>query len=253
MPDLIVVPTYNEAGNIHALLDALRSQVPEAHVLVVDDSSPDGTGALAREYSAADACVHLLERTVKDGLGRAYVTGFTWGLSQGFDRIVQMDADFSHAPEDVSRLLAATDSADLILGSRYISGGGTRNWGAGRRFLSKGGSWYARTLLGLGVRDLTGGFKCWRRDALMEIDLQSIRSNGYSFQIEMTWRALRRGLRVVEVPIVFTDRVDGVSKMSKRIVLEAMAMVWRLKASPWPARRELIAGSVEPPTRTNRG
>ncbi|MFM7320766.1 MAG: polyprenol monophosphomannose synthase [Armatimonadota bacterium] len=253
MPDLIVVPTFNESGNILALLERLRSVVPDAHVLVVDDNSPDGTGVLVQSCQERDAAIHLLERTAKDGLGRAYVTGFAWGLARGYDRIVQMDADFSHAPEDVVRLLAASDNADLVLGSRYVPGGGTRNWGAGRRFLSKGGSWYARTLLGLPIRDLTGGFKCWRREALVAIELEGVRSNGYSFQIEMTWRAVRRDLRVAEVPIVFTDRVDGVSKMSKRIVLEAMTMVWRLRMSTWPRSTELTAGSAEPPTRTNRG
>jgi len=229
MPTLIVIPTYNERENLPTLVEQLRTSTPEAHLLVVDDGSPDGTGQLADSFAAADPRVHVLHRTSKDGLGRAYIAGLTWGLEHGYDRLVQMDADLSHNPCDVPRLIAATGSADLAIGSRYVKGGGTVNWGLFRQILSRGGGLYARTILGLPIQDLTGGFKCWRRPVLEAIDLPSVRSNGYSFQIEMTWRALRKGFKATEVPIVFTDRVDGVSKMSKRIVFEAVGMVWRLR------------------------
>ncbi|WP_395138676.1 polyprenol monophosphomannose synthase [Armatimonas sp.] len=224
---LIVIPTYNEKENVVTLVTQLRQNVPEAHLLIVDDGSPDGTGSLVDGLAASDPQVHVLHRTTKDGLGRAYVAGFTWGLARDYDRLVQMDADLSHNPCDVPRLLAA--DADLVIGSRYVPGGGTVNWGAGRRILSRGGCLYARTILGLPLQDLTGGFKCWRRAALEAVNLPEIRSNGYSFQIEMTWRALQAGFKATEVPIVFTDRIDGVSKMSKRIVFEAVGLVWRLR------------------------
>jgi len=238
MPALVVVPTYNERSNLEPLVNAIHNNLPDAHVLVVDDNSPDGTGVLADNLAEQAPWLHVLHRHAKDGLGRAYVAGFQWGLANDYDPIVQMDADFSHDPADLPRLVEATDTADLVLGSRYVRGGGTRNWGIGRRLLSRGGSLYARTLLGLSVHDLTGGFKCWRRAALASVVPEGVRSNGYSFQIEMTWRALRQGLTVREVPILFTDRVDGVSKMSKRIVVEAMGMVWRLRASRWPDDRQ---------------
>ncbi len=234
MPEstLIVIPTYNEKENLPTLVAQLRQQVTTAHLLVVDDGSPDGTGSMADAFAVSDPHVHVLHRTSKDGLGRAYVAGFLWGLEQGYTRLVQMDADLSHNPSDVPRLLAA--DADLVIGSRYVAGGGTVNWGLSRRILSRGGCFYARTILGLTLQDLTGGFKCWRRAALEAVNLPEIRSNGYSFQIEMTWRALQRGFRAVEIPIVFTDRVDGVSKMSKRIVVEAVGMVWRLRLGQKP-------------------
>jgi dolichol-phosphate mannosyltransferase len=231
---LVVVPTYNERANLPALVEAVRRAVPAAHLLIVDDDSPDGTGTLADSLAKSDPAIHVLHRKAKDGLGRAYVAGFGWGMARDYDPIIQMDADLSHDPFDLPRLVDASREADLVLGSRYTSGGGTRNWGLGRRLLSRGGSLYARTLLGLPVQDLTGGYKCWRLRALECVDPATVHSNGYSFQIEMTWRAHRRGLRVREVPILFTDRVDGVSKMSKRIVWEAMGMVWRLRSSRWP-------------------
>jgi dolichol-phosphate mannosyltransferase len=234
MPALVVVPTYNELANLKPLLDGVKKSVPDVHVLIVDDGSPDGTGRLADEMSAGDPSISVLHRRTKDGLGRAYVAGFEWAMARGYDPVVQMDADLSHDPADLPRLIEASHSNDLVLGSRYVPGGGTRNWGVGRRVLSRGGSLYARTLLGLSIQDLTGGYKCWRLDALRAVDPTTVVSNGYSFQIEMTWRALRRGLRVGEIPILFSDRVDGVSKMSRRIVREAMGMVWRLRASRWP-------------------
>lgn len=228
---LVVVPTYNEIENLETLLAGLHAAAPHAHALVVDDNSPDGTGARADEIAAVDPRVHVLHRAGKQGLGRAYVAGLSWGVARGYDRILQIDADLSHDPAAVPSLLAASDSADLVLGSRYVPGGGTENWGLVRRLLSRGGSLYAKIILGLPQNDLTGGFKCWRRETLEAIDLPSVRSDGYSFQIETTYRAVLKGFRVAEVPIRFVDRVDGVSKMSKRIVVEAVSMVWKLRAS----------------------
>lgn len=228
---LIIVPTYNERENLPLLVPRLRGIVPDADLLIVDDNSPDGTGALADTLAANDPAVHVLHRTVKDGLGRAYVAGFSWGLARGYQRLAQMDADLSHDPAYLPALLTASQTHGLVLGSRYVAGGGTRNWGPGRRLLSRGGGWYARIVLGLPLRDLTGGFKVWQRQVLGDIDIGSIRSNGYSFQIEMTYRALLRGHAVIEVPIVFADRTDGTSKMSRRIVIEAVGMVWKLRAS----------------------
>ncbi len=229
-PVLIVVPTYNEITNIETLLTGIHAAVPAAHVLIVDDNSPDGTGERADAIAASDSRVHILHRPGKEGLGRAYVAGLSWGVERGYERIVQMDADLSHDPVALPSLLSASEKYDLVLGSRYVPGGGTQNWGLVRRMLSRGGSLYARMILGLPQNDLTGGFKCWRRAALEAIDLSSVRSDGYSFQIEMTYRAVLKGFSVTEVPILFVDRVDGVSKMSKRIVFEAVGMVWRLRA-----------------------
>jgi dolichol-phosphate mannosyltransferase len=227
---LIVVPTYNEITNIETLLAGIHAAVPTAHVLIVDDNSPDGTGKRADEIAASDSRVRVLHRAGKEGLGRAYVAGLSWGVEHGYERIIQMDADLSHDPKALPSLLSASEKYDLVLGSRYVPGGGTENWGVVRRMLSRGGSLYARTILGLPQNDLTGGFKCWRRNVLEAIDLSSVRSDGYSFQIEMTYRAVLKGFTVTEVPIWFVDRVDGVSKMSKRIIFEAVGMVWRLRA-----------------------
>ena len=235
---LIVIPTYNESENLPNLVPALRAAVPDAHLLIVDDNSPDGTGALAGAMAAAGPHVNVLHRQGKEGLGRAYVAGLTWGVARGYGLLVQMDADLSHDPTSVPALLAAAKDHDLVLGSRYVAGGGTVNWGLTRRVLSRGGSLYARLILGMPYHDLTGGFKCWRRHGLEDIDLPTIRSDGYSFQIEMTYRAFLRGHSIAEVPIVFADRVDGVSKMSKRIVREAVTMVWKLRLSA-PAIRAL--------------
>jgi dolichol-phosphate mannosyltransferase len=226
MRHLICLPTYDESENLEPMLKALREQpVEDLHVLVIDDNSPDGTGEIADRLAAADDRVHVLHRERKEGLGPAYLAGFGRALEMGAERIFEMDCDFSHDPKDVPRLAAAADDADLVLGSRYGPGGGTRNWGLLRRFISRGGSLYAQVLLQLGIRDLTGGFKCYRREVLERIDLDSISSLGYAFQIETTYRALRAGFRVVEVPITFADREVGGSKMSKAIVLEA---VWKV-------------------------
>jgi dolichol-phosphate mannosyltransferase len=238
---LIIIPTYNERDNIEPLVAQIHGALPVADVLIVDDNSPDGTGQLADELAKKDPKLTVLHRPGKLGLGTAYLTGFRHALSVGYDYVFEMDADFSHDPCYLPALLdAATgdEGADLIIGSRRIPGGGTENWGLGRQLLSAGGSLYARAILGLGqtqhilglpVNDLTSGFKCFRRRVLEALDLDSIHSEGYSFQIEVTYRALRRGFRVAEVPIVFIDRRAGQSKMSFRIFLEAMGVVWRLR------------------------
>jgi len=224
----ICLPTYDERANIEAMLRALEPL--GVHVLVVDDNSPDGTGEIADRLAQELAFVSVLHRRAKEGLGPAYVAGFRRALADGADLILEMDCDFSHDPADVPRLIAACESgADLALGSRYVAGGGTENWGRMRRLVSTGGSWYARKLLGVGIRDLTGGFKCYRRRVLERIDLDAIRARGYAFQIETTYRAIRAGFDVVEVPIVFADRTAGQSKMSRTIVLEAVTQVPALR------------------------
>ena len=230
----VILPTYNERENLPQIAPAILAAAPELDVLVVDDNSPDGTGALADELAARVPRVKVLHREKKEGLGRAYLAGFAQALAAGYGRIIEMDADFSHDPARLPALLAASRDVDLVLGSRYVDGGGTVNWGAGRRLLSRGGSFYARTILGLGVRDLTGGFKCFRREVLEAIDLPSVRSSGYAFQIELTYRAVKRGFRVREVPITFVDRRVGKSKMSRRIVAEALWMVWKIRFSRRP-------------------
>ena len=232
----VVLPTYDERENLPAIVPAILASSPELDVLVVDDDSPDGTGALADELAVREPRVRVLHRARKEGLGRAYLAGFEVALRAGYGRILEMDADFSHEPERLPALLDASHEADLVLGSRYVPGGGTRNWGLGRRLLSRGGSVYARTILGVGVHDLTGGFKCFRREVLERIDLPTVTSAGYAFQIELTWRALRAGFRVVEVPIVFADRRVGQSKMSCAIVLEALWKVWLIRAAGWRPR-----------------
>ncbi len=232
----VVLPTYDERENLPAIVPAILASSPELDVLVVDDDSPDGTGALADELAVREPRVRVLHRARKEGLGRAYLAGFEVALRAGYGRILEMDADFSHEPERLPALLDASHEADLVLGSRYVPGGGTRNWGLGRRLLSRGGSVYARTILGVGVHDLTGGFKCFRREVLERIDLPTVTSAGYAFQIELTWRALRAGFRVVEVPIVFAERRVGQSKMSRAIVLEALWKVWLIRAAGWRPR-----------------
>jgi len=226
----VVLPTYNERENIPQIVPAILAASPALDVLVVDDNSPDGTGTLADELAAQNPRARVLHRERKEGLGRAYLAGFAQALAAGYGRILEMDADFSHDPARLPVLLA-TD-ADLVLGSRYVPGGNTANWGRGRRLLSRGGSLYARTILGVPIRDLTGGFKCFRRRVLEALDLGSVRSSGYAFQIELTYRAIRRGFKVVEVPITFVDRRVGKSKMSRRIVAEALWMVWKIRFDP---------------------
>jgi dolichol-phosphate mannosyltransferase len=220
---VVCLPTYNERENLEAMLRALGDK--GVRVLVVDDNSPDGTGELADRLARELDYVGVLHREHKEGLGPAYLAGFRRALADGADLVLEMDCDFSHDPKDVPRLIAAVAEADLALGSRYVDGGAVRNWGVVRRFVSAGGSWYARVLLGAPVHDLTGGFKCYRRQVLEAIDLDAIHSKGYAFQIETTYRALRAGFRVVEIPITFVDREAGGSKMSKAIVAEA---IWKV-------------------------
>ncbi|MCC6995661.1 MAG: polyprenol monophosphomannose synthase [Deltaproteobacteria bacterium] len=227
---LIVMPTYNEVDNLPAIIAAVHVELPAAHLLVVDDGSPDGTGALADRMAAADPRVHVLHRSGKLGLGTAYIAGFRHAIRERYDYIFEMDADFSHDPRYLGELLAAARAgAGLAIGSRYVAGGGTRNWGLGRKLLSRGGGLYARTILGIKVKDLTAGYKCFRREVLEALDLDAVRSEGYSFQIELTYRTIKAGFRVVELPIVFEDRRVGQSKMSRRIMLEALGVVWRLR------------------------
>jgi dolichol-phosphate mannosyltransferase len=234
-PLWLVLPTYNEAANLERIVAAIRPRLPDwRRVLIVDDSSPDGTGEIADRLAAAHDDVEVLHRTRKDGLGPAYVAGFRRALAGGAELIAQMDADHSHDPADLPRLVAATADADLVLGSRYVDGGGVSEWGPLRRLISRGGSAYARTVLGLGINDLTGGFKVFRRPALEAIDLETIPSLGYAFQVETTYRAARSGFRVVEVPIVFRDRRVGESKMTAAIVFEA---AWRVPAMRLAKRR----------------
>lgn len=227
---LVVTPTYNEADNLEAFVRALFAEAPDVHLLVVDDASPDGTGKIADRLAGRDERVSVLHRGGKLGIGSAYIDGFRFGLREGYDVFVQMDTDLSHDPRHLPDMLRAVErGADVVLGSRNVAGGGVSGWGIGRHVLSKGGSLYSRTILGLSIRDLTSGYKAFRRAALEAIDLGTIRSEGYSFQIEMTWRALCAGFSVVEVPIVFVDRRAGKSKMSRQIFLEAVAMVWKLR------------------------
>ncbi len=233
-PVWVVLPTYNERENLEPVVAGVRaalSSVAAVHrVLIVDDSSPDGTGDLADALAARDPALAVLHRPRKQGLGQAYLAGFELALREGAVLVVEMDADLSHDPAHLPAMVEAAREADLVLGSRYVPGGEVRNWGRMRRLVSRGGCWYARVVLGLGVRDLTGGFKVFRREVLEALDLQRVRSQGYAFQVELTYRAIQAGFRVREIPIVFTDRRVGQSKMSRRIVAEAIWMVPRLRA-----------------------
>ena len=225
-PAWLVLPTYNEAGNIEAFAEAVLEKLPaSARVLIVDDNSPDGTGKIADRLAERHEPVAVLHRPHKEGLGPAYIAGFKQALAEGAGMVLEMDSDFSHDPAYLPRLLEAGERSDLAIGSRYVPGGGVGDWSALRRAISRGGSAYARLVLGVGVRDLTGGFKCFRREVLEAIDLDSIHSRGYAFQIEMTYRAIQRGFKVVEVPIVFRERRAGKSKMDRSIVAEA---AWRV-------------------------
>ncbi len=224
----VVLPTYNEAENLERMVDAVLENLPASRrILIVDDNSPDGTGRIADRLAAKHDDVSVLHRRVKEGLGPAYIAGFRRALADGARLIIEMDADFSHDPACLPRMLAAAEDADLVLGSRYVEGGRVTEWGAVRRLISRGGSTYARAVLGVGVRDLTGGFKCFRREVLESIDLDAVTARGYAFQVELTYRAIKAGFRVIEIPIVFRDRREGSSKMSKAIVAEA---VWRVPA-----------------------
>jgi dolichol-phosphate mannosyltransferase len=232
-PAWLVLPTYNEAENVEALVEAARAKLPaSAQVLIVDDSSPDGTGAIADRLAARHGNVDVLHRQVKEGLGPAYIAGFRRALADGAGLVLEMDSDFSHDPAYLPRLLEAARRADVVLGSRYVPGGGVSDWGPLRKAISRGGSAYAKLILGVDVEDMTGGFKCFRREVLEAIDFNSIQARGYAFQVEMTYRAIRAGFKVVEVPIVFRDRQAGSSKMDRAIVAEAVWRVPRLRFGP---------------------
>ena len=241
---LVVIPTYNEAANLEPVTARLRAAVPEVDVLVVDDGSPDGTGAIADRLATADSRVHVLHRTAKAGLGAAYIAGFRWALSAGYDAVVEMDADGSHAPEELPRLLAALRAADLVIGSRWVPGGEVRNWPMSRLLLSRGASLYTRVLLRYPVRDATAGYRVYRRAVLEHLKLDEVASQGYCFQIDLGWKTWRAGYRVVEVPITFTERQVGKSKMSRSIVTEALWRVafWGLTSRSRSARARALAG-----------
>ncbi len=222
---LVVVPTYNEALTLPAAVARVRAAVPQAHVLVVDDASPDGTGALADALAAGDAHVHVLHRPGKEGLGRAYLDGFAWGRARGYERLVEMDADGSHHPEALPGMLALAHEHDVVLGSRWVPGGRVENWPRHREALSRAGNLYARAALGIAVRDATGGFRVYRTASLARIDLTGVQSHGYCFQLDLVWRALQAGLSVVETPITFTERTAGESKMDGSVVRESLVRV----------------------------
>lgn len=247
---LVIIPTYNEAESLPGVLARVRRSVPDAHILVVDDASPDGTGELADDLAASDPHVHVLHRAGKEGLGAAYLAGFGWGLDRGYDALVEMDADGSHRPEDLPRMLAALADADLVLGSRWVAGGSVVNWPLSRKVLSRGGNLYTRMALGIPVRDATGGYRAFRADALRALALASVASEGYCFQVDLAWRALQRGLTVTEVPITFIEREAGQSKMSRAIVVEAL---WRVTewgaASRWEKVRRAVGGGTASPRR----
>jgi dolichol-phosphate mannosyltransferase len=228
---LVVLPTYNERENIESIVSAILDQAGDFHVLVVDDNSPDGTGQIVDRLSGAERRIHVLHRAEKLGLGTAYIQGFLWALARDYDYVFEMDADFSHDPADLVRLRAVllSGQADASVGSRWVPGGGTRNWSFLRTFISRGGSIYSRAILGVPVQDLTSGFKCFSRHVLEQLDLETVRSNGYAFQVEMNYRCFLRGFRVAEVPILFVDRRVGRSKMGGHIVREAMLVVLRLR------------------------
>lgn len=243
---LVIVPTYNEREALPLIVERIRASVPEADILVADDNSPDGTGAIADSLAASDAHVQVMHRHGKEGLGAAYIAGFTWGLQNGYDVLVEMDADGSHQPEQLPRLLDALRGADLVLGSRWIPGGGTENWSKGREVLSRGGNAYTRAMLGVPIHDATGGYRAFRADTLRRLDLHTVASQGYCFQVDLAWRTVQRGMTVKEVPITFVERSVGDSKMSKAIVAEAL-----LRVTQWGAQerakslKRLLAGKKD--------
>jgi dolichol-phosphate mannosyltransferase len=231
---LVIIPTYNEREALPRILERVRASVPEAEILVVDDNSPDGTGEIAQQWHETDQQIHVMHRLAKNGLGAAYLSGFAWGLQNGFDVLVEMDADGSHQPEQLPNLLEALKTADLVLGSRWIDGGGTENWSKGREVLSRGGNTYTRLMLGINIFDATGGYRAFKADTLRALDLNEVASQGYCFQVDLAWRAQQRGLVITEVPITFVEREIGTSKMSQKIVTEAL---WRVTV--WGAQRKI--------------
>ncbi len=226
---VICIPTYNERENIDRIVPQVLSELPGAHVLVIDDNSPDGTGELADRLASSDQRIHVLHRQTKEGLGRAYIAGFGWALERNYQFIVEFDADFSHNPAYLPEMIFRLQTKDVVIGSRRVRGGGVENWGLKRKLISSAGSIYARMVLGIPVKDLTGGFNGFRREALESIGIGSIQASGYAFQIEIKYRAVKQGLRVEEMPILFPDRTRGESKMSSSIFLEAMITVWKLR------------------------
>lgn len=239
---LIVIPTYNERENLKPLIEAILKLVPQTvELLVVDDGSPDGTGQLADQLSRENPRIQALHRPKKMGLGTAYVDGFRWGLEKGFDSLIEMDADFSHQPSYLPRMLELLETHDVVIGSRYVMGGGTLHWGLGRKILSRGGSLYSRMILGAPIRDFTGGFNGWRRQVLENVDLSSLRSDGYSFQIELKYRAFLKKYQIVEFPIIFEDRKVGKSKMNRKIVFEALSRVWGFRWRSFSTSRKINA------------
>ena len=231
---LVVIPTYNERDNVEWIVERVRSATPSVDILIADDGSPDGTGDIADRLAGGDAQVQVLHRQTKDGLGAAYLAGFAWALERGYDVVVEMDADGSHQPEQLPRLLEALGRADVVLGSRWVDGGRVENWPRRRMLLSRGGNTYTRLALGIGVRDATGGYRVFRATALQALDLNDVASQGYCFQVDLAWRAVQRGLRVVEVPITFVERVRGDSKMSGSIVRESL-----LRVTEWGVKHRL--------------
>ena len=231
---VVIVPTYNERDSLPLIIERIRAAVPEADILVVDDNSPDGTGQIADSLAASHQHVQVMHRAGKEGLGAAYTAGFSWGLQHEYDVLVEMDADGSHQPEQLPRLLEALRGADLVLGSRWITGGGTQNWSKGREVLSRGGNAYTRVMLGVPIHDATGGFRAFRADTLRRLDLHTVASQGYCFQVDLAWRTVQRGMVVKEVPITFVERSIGDSKMSRSIVAEAL-----LRVTQWGAQQRL--------------
>ena len=241
---LVIIPTYNELESLPRIVSALRSSVPSVHILIADDNSPDGTGKLADDLAQNDPNVHVLHRTAKNGLGAAYLAGFAWAKEHDYQVAVEMDADGSHRIVDLPKLLTALESADAVLGSRWISGGEVVNWPLSRKILSRGGNLYTRLMLGIPLKDATGGFRAYRLSALEVMDVQSVKSQGYCFQVDLAWRAVQRGLRVVEVPITFVERELGESKMDSRIVKEAL---WRVTVWGYQSRLRQITDLVRRP------
>jgi dolichol-phosphate mannosyltransferase len=226
---LICMPTYNEAENLRPITQAVHAVVPDVHILVIDDNSPDGTGDIADDIAERDERVHVLHRTEKAGLGKAYIAGFKWALEHDYERIVEMDADFSHQPKYLPDMIGQLDDFDVVVGSRYVAGGGTEDWGVLRKIISRGGGMYSRTILGVDVQDLTAGFVAWRSEALASLELEDVEASGYVFQIEMKYRAHKRGYKILEIPIVFPDRIAGESKMTPDIAAEALWRVWKIR------------------------
>ncbi|MDT3400309.1 polyprenol monophosphomannose synthase [Streptomyces sp. B1866] len=247
---LVIIPTYNEAENIGPIIARVREAVPEAHVLVADDNSPDGTGKIADEIAIGDDHVKVLHRKGKEGLGAAYLAGFRWGIERDYGVLVEMDADGSHQPEELPRLLTALKGADLVIGSRWVPGGRVVNWPKSRQFISRGGSTYSRLMLGVRLRDLTAGYRAFRRETLLGLGLDQVDSQGYCFQVDLAWRAVKAGFHVVEVPVTFIERELGDSKMSREIVVEAL---WRVTSWGVNARVSRLLGAASPPDGPRRG